>query len=73
MTTHMLNDFRFAIRSIGRTPVFTAIVVLTLGVAIAGATAVASVARAMVFHPLLILSRMSWWWWGGGPMPSICR
>ena len=48
----MLNDLRFAIRSIRRTPVFTAIVVLTVAAGIAGATAVASVARAMVFRPL---------------------
>jgi putative ABC transport system permease protein len=48
----MLNDIRFAIRSIARTPVFTAIVVLTLAVGIAGATAVASVAKAMIFQPL---------------------
>src|SRR5688572_5265089 len=48
----MLNDIRFALRSIGRTPVFTAIVVLTLAVGIAGATAIASVAKAMVFRPL---------------------
>jgi putative ABC transport system permease protein len=48
----MLNDLRFAFRSIGRTPVFTAIVVLTLAVGIAGATAIASVAKAMVFRPL---------------------
>ena len=48
----MLNDLRFAIRSIRRTPVFTAIVVLTLAVGIAGATAIASVAKAMVFRPL---------------------
>ena len=48
----MLNDLRFAFRSIRRTPVFTAIVVLTLAVGIAGATAIASVAKAMVFRPL---------------------
>ncbi len=48
----MRNDLRFALRSIARTPVFTAIVVLTLGVGIAGATAIASVAKAMVFRPL---------------------
>jgi putative ABC transport system permease protein len=47
----MLNDLRFALRSVARTPVFTAIVVLTLGVAIAGATAIASVASAMIFQP----------------------
>jgi putative ABC transport system permease protein len=48
----MLNDLRFALRSIGRTPVFTAVVVLTLAVGIAGATAIVSVAKAMVFRPL---------------------
>ena len=48
----MLNDLRFAIRSIRRTPVFTTIVVLTLAVGIAGATAIASVAKTMVFRPL---------------------
>lgn len=47
-----MNDIRFALRSIARTPVFTAIVVLTLSVGIAGATAIASVARAMVFKTL---------------------
>jgi putative ABC transport system permease protein len=48
----MINDLRFAFRSIGRTPVFTAIVVVTLAVGIAGATAIASVAKAMVFRTL---------------------
>jgi hypothetical protein len=48
----MLQEIRFALRSIARTPVFTTIVVLTLAVGIAGATAVASVAKAMVFRPL---------------------
>src|SRR5687768_5030525 len=47
-----MNDIRFALRSIARTPVFTAIVVITLSVGIAGATAIASVARTMVFKPL---------------------
>jgi putative ABC transport system permease protein len=61
----MLNDLRFALRSIGRTPVFTTIVVLTLAVGIAGATAIASVAKAMVFrtlpysdsHELIVIGR----------------
>ena len=48
----MLTDLRFAFRSIRRTPVFTSVVVLTLAVGIAGATAIASVAKAMIFKPL---------------------
>ena len=47
----MFNDLRFAVRSIRRTPVFTSIVLLTLAVGIAGATAIASVAKAMIFKP----------------------
>lgn len=47
-----MNDIRFAVRSIARTPVFTVIVVLTLAVGIAGTTAIAGVAKAMVFRPL---------------------
>lgn len=47
-----MNDIRLALRSIARMPVFTATVVLTLSVGIAGATAIASVAKAMVFRPL---------------------
>ena len=48
----MLNDLRFALRSVARTPVFTTIVVITLAVGIAGTTAIASVAKAMLFKPL---------------------
>lgn len=48
----MLQDLRFAFRSINRTPVFTAVVMLTLAVGIGGATAIASVAKAMLFKPL---------------------
>jgi hypothetical protein len=38
----MFSDLRFAFRSIRRTPVFTAIVIIALAVGIAGATAIAS-------------------------------
>jgi putative ABC transport system permease protein len=48
----MLQDLRFALRSIVKTPVFTAVVVLTLTVGIGGATAIGSVAKAMLFKPL---------------------
>jgi len=47
-----MNEIRFALRSIARTPVFTTIVVLTLAVGIAGTTAVAGVAKAMLFRTL---------------------
>ena len=48
----MLTDFRLAIRSIFKTPMFTLVVVVTLAAGVAGATAIASVARAMVYRPL---------------------
>ena len=46
------DDLRIAVRSLGRSPGFTAVVVLTLGVSIGATTAVFSVVDGVLLHPL---------------------
>ncbi len=45
-------DVRLALRGLGRRPAFTALAVLTLAVGIGAATAVFSLAEAMIFRPM---------------------
>ena len=52
MTEHVLHDVRFALRTIRRNLRFTAVVVLTLAVAIGMNTAIFSVFNAVVMRPL---------------------
>ena len=52
MTEHLLHDVRFALRTIRRNLRFTAVVVLTLAVAIGMNTAIFSVFNAVVMRPL---------------------
>lgn len=47
----MLNDLRFAVRSLLKSPGFTAIAVLTLAVGIGAAAAIYSALRALVLEP----------------------
>jgi putative ABC transport system permease protein len=49
---HTIRDVRFAIRSLTRSPGFTAVVVLTLGLGIGASTAVFTVVDAVVLQPL---------------------
>ncbi|MEX2608313.1 MAG: ABC transporter permease [Gemmatimonadota bacterium] len=46
------QDVRYAFRQLGRSPVFTAVAVLTLGLGIGGATAIFSVVDGILFRPL---------------------
>src|SRR5262245_2855122 len=48
----MLNDLRYAFRVMGRNPLFTATVVLTVALAIAANTSIFSVVNAVMIRPL---------------------
>jgi putative ABC transport system permease protein len=48
----MLNDLRFAFRSLSKTPGFTAVAVLTMAIAIGACTSLFSVLQAIVIRPL---------------------
>jgi hypothetical protein len=48
----MIADFRFAFRSLLKTPGFSIVAVLTVGVAIAACTSLFSVLQAVVLRPL---------------------
>ncbi len=48
----MVNDFRYAIRLLGKSPLFTSAVVLTVALAIAANTAIFSVVNAVIIRPL---------------------
>src|SRR5712691_5027259 len=62
-----LRDFRFAIRTLSQCPAFTALVVLTLGLAIGANTAIFSLVHAVLLRPLpfgdpsRVLSVMETW------------
>jgi hypothetical protein len=47
----MLTDFRYAIRSLSRTPGFALAVILTLGLGIGANTAIFSVVRGVLLKP----------------------
>jgi predicted permease len=47
-----MSDFRFALRSLLKTPAFTAIAILTMGIAIGSCTSLFSVLQAVVLRPL---------------------
>lgn len=48
----MLQDIRFAFRSLARTPAFTAVIILTLALGMGVNTAIFSVLNGVLFRPL---------------------
>jgi len=48
----MLNDIRYSFRMMRRTPTFTAVVILTVALAVAANTAIFSVVNAVILRPL---------------------
>ena len=52
MALSVLHDARYAIRSLVRRPLFTAVIVLTLALGIGSNVAIFSVANAVLFRPL---------------------
>jgi putative ABC transport system permease protein len=52
MTWDVLRDLKYAVRSFGRRPLFTAVILLTLGLGIGSNVAIFSVANAVLFRAL---------------------
>jgi hypothetical protein len=69
----MLNDFRFALRSLRRRPTFSATVFLTLALGIGTSTAVFSLLDAALIRPLPFKdpSRIAMMWGVAGPQRTV--
>ncbi len=60
----MLTDLRFALRSLAKSPGFTSVAIFTVALGLGSATAIYSVANAVVFRPLPFKdeSSLAWIW-----------
>ena len=58
--THLISDLRYAVRSLRRVPLFTAVAVLSMAFGIAANTAVFTLLDQVVLRTLPVRARASW-------------
>src|SRR3954471_155197 len=70
---YLLNDLRFALRTLRKQPAFTATVLATLALAVGASTAIFSVVEATLLRPLPFRepARIAFLWGVAGPQRDI--
>src|ERR1043165_3432064 len=70
---YLLNDVRFALRTLRKQPAFTATVIATLALAIGASTAIFSVVESTLLRPLPFRepNRLAFLWGVAGPQRAI--